>query len=463
MAGQLAIPTFVSGAKDDLAATDVYAQTSNVPINSVQVIEQRSSMLSASGLRGGVAAMGGLPNIQSLIATGKNLLSGTGDPLSRLTSAVGPLSSIARSLQPGLVSSILGGITDATKMVATLNGIKTSISSGNFTNVAGIGNLINTLSNGAANFSILDKGALTGGLSGIINQATKFGLPNSFGSVLTGITDKNIINTIAGKVLPGVVANSDFGSLSSMATLCSPGALKMLNPNVLSDFASNYTAPIGQNLEVTMGSYTDITDTFTKIDPPWATSVRVVNLTVEEAAEHVSSTDEAVNVTAIQGCSPDFQKTLEVGIKSNPDATPKEQALLVASVFPPTDVHTEIKEQFPMSVLAGPRPIPVETTSPETAKIIFEPELKKQEDTKVIIARIDAMKAEMADLNDKGNVLSDQAVDLEVAGESLIEHGDKAGGDAKLAQAKVLYAQADVFFKRNAEIRKEYFKLVTQG
>lgn len=341
MAGSpLAVPTFVTGARDDLATADVYTRVSSTPINNVQVITDRSNQFSASGLRGGPSMANSLPSITSLIATGKAVLSG-GDPLSRITGAAAVVSGALRTLSPGVQSGILGNIADGANIVASLGGVSRNIYPSNFNNVNAIGNLVNTMSNGSSNFSMRDSGALVGSLSGVIGQASRVGLPNTFGSVMSGVMDRNVINRVAAQVLPSIISSSDTGSLSSMASMCTPGALKMINPNIINNFTASYTAPVGQDYASTLTDYSQVKETFGKIDPPWASATRVTDIGL----------DEVINVTAIQGCSLDFRDTLSTGIRSNPSATPEEQALLIGTVYPPTDVHSEIRQSFPSTVI----------------------------------------------------------------------------------------------------------------
>jgi hypothetical protein len=338
MTGTLATPTFVTGAKDILAAADVYARTSSTPINSVRVISNRTDMLNASGLRGGPSMANSLPQINSLILSAKSIAASNSDSLTRLTNASSVVSNALRTFAPGVTSGIIGNIGSSAKIIASVGGVSRQINSGNLTNVNAIGALINTISKGTGNFSIKDNGALIGTLAGVVIQAARNGIPNSFGSVLHGITDKNIINRIAAQVLPIIINKVDLSSLSTMSDSCSVGALKMINPSIISDVALNYTAPVGEDYLAKMGNYTSFTTTFAKIDPSWATTTRATE----------NGLDNILNLTNLQGSTPDFQSMMAIGIRTDITATSDQQAMLLASVFPPTSVEKELLKQFPL-------------------------------------------------------------------------------------------------------------------
>jgi hypothetical protein len=285
-----------------------------------------------------------------------------------------------------------------------LGGVSRQVLPSNLGNVSAIGGLLNTMSGGAGAFSIRDNGALTGGLAGVIGQAARMGVPNSFGSAMTGISSKNIINQVAGQVLPIVISKCDLGSLSSMSTMCSPGALKMMNPSIISNVASSYAVSAGQSYREQISNYTTVTETFGRIDPGWATTSRITS----------SGTDNAINITNLQGASPDFMTMMETGIRSDANATPETQALLVAREFPPTDVQSQLKEQYPSMIISEPKQ-PV-FTDPRTVAIINDANRRTR--AKVQADIDDANDAWTAALEREYNPLMQEAVRLKNAGQA---------------------------------------------
>lgn len=347
MAGNLAIPSFVAGPRNDLATVDIYMRSDNQPVNNIQGPGTFLQASTGFDLRGGKSMLGSLPNLKNLLTQGKNLLNGKGDVAARLLGASSLISNGIRSLAPGVQSGILGSIGNVAKITATIGGITRQVSSGNIASIASIGSLINGISGNTNTFSLSDRGATVGAYAGVMNQALKAGIPNSFSAITSGITNKNVLTQIIGKVLPTVIGKSDLGSLTSIANIAAPGAIKLLSPNILNTFTSNFKSAPGTDFLGRIQNYTNINTTFTKIDPLWSVANRLTS----------SGTDNILNATALQSASLDFKKTFKTGVLSNPLATTSQQMLLVGSLFKSTNVISEINKLFPMTSLQALKPI----------------------------------------------------------------------------------------------------------
>lgn len=363
MATQLATPTFVAGAKDDLAAADVYKQKGTAPINSFQDA-QPLNLPSLEALRGGLSLKSGLKDVvgaakstksyldtgTSLLNAGNALLKGvaalqTGSVLSRLNAAGSLLSGPLSKLPDSLSVDILGKVTATGGIVATINGVSQQIKAVNLKDINSISNLLGNVTGNPAILTIADKAASVSALGGIVSAAASRGIPNSFGALMGGVNDIGTINQVAGNCLSSVVDHSDLGSLMDMSRLTSAGALKLINPDLISNFSSKFTTPMACTAEQTKANFDSVTGAFNAIDDKWNSTPRLSELGI---------VDPALNITQIQGGSGDFQKTLRAGAMASTNLD--EKLYLLATVYQPTDVNVELKKQFPATTVGSSIP-----------------------------------------------------------------------------------------------------------
>ena len=345
----LASPTFVTGAKDKLAAVDVYGVSKSTPINSITSLPTQLNIGTLTGLVGNKT---GLTDINAAIGNASKAVAdlNKANPITRLTNTSSAVAASLRTLPPGcsnnLLNNILSKIDKNSIVRTTINGITKAINKAHIPCITGMGGLVNSLSGTASSFKLTDPAASIASLSGVIKSASDIGMPNVFGPIMSAVTDKGIINQVAAGSLPSVISNSDLGSLSSMSSMTSPGSLILTNPNLIQDFSGSYVKSQGTSgLASDAVDYNSLMGSYKAIDPAWDTTARI-------AAN--GSSEDILNLSAITGASSDYNSTLRNGIIDNGDTA--NQNLLLAATLPKTDVNSEISNSFPGIALSSSLP-----------------------------------------------------------------------------------------------------------
>jgi hypothetical protein len=360
----LAPNAWVGAADNKLATADVYSPPGKPSvITDIQNLFQQFNFAISDVLRGGkyIAA-----NIAAAERGVKMLTSG--DVLSRVLGAsvltkaalnslgaVG-LGNIADTINSGInmaegaVGSAIGQVSN--QVYAEIGGVVSAVSAATAEGLGAVGACINSLGVNAS-FSINDVGAKVSIFSGLIQTASGYGMPNSYGSLIASISDRGMIGQITMKVLPSIVSNSDVHSLLSIgATLGARGAYAY-NPNIIADFSSSYTTPLptstGSQTDYTQ-AFSDITNAYSSVDPDWATLNRETTIT-DENGNDLTQNDPAFNLNAITNGSDDFQKVVTQGVTSTTDRTNNVMAL--AGVVQQSTVAAKLADQFPLTVFNG--------------------------------------------------------------------------------------------------------------
>lgn len=494
-ASPLASTTFSAGAKDDVATADVYKLTTSTPINNIPTIsatqgaayvtidgvkvysDSSAAAASASGLLGSKSILNGIPTslkdlaatakgvistvntIKNVVNTAKAVVSGSGSITDRLANSLPGLSSALRTsgiLSPELTSSVLSGMSAVTgdvrtanTLTATVNNLQSNINGVNPTSVSSITNILNSMTSKSGQISIFDTSALTGVATGVVNAASSIGFPGSYSIAVANYTsNQDILNGVASNSLSSVVKNSDLDSLSSMSSMTSAGTLTTANPSVLSDFSRSYVAPAETTYQDTLKNYNTIKTTYAAVDPSWNTAQRATS----------SGTDTVTSLVAVQNASPDFVKTLEVGIKSNPNATVQDQTLLMASSFnnsttsaantstdvgnTPTVTNT-IAAQYPATTLNSSNS---KTAVSDPRVVAFSGKITNPRTAAQVKAEIDAIRKVWDDvIAKKVSPTTLLAYNLENQAYPLLKQATAAGDQAGIASANAMLAQAATY------------------
>lgn len=354
MAGTLAFPSFVTGPKDDLATADVYNLTKATPINKIEPFEVMTDVKvqEVSALQGGKALLGKVKDGLNIANAAKALLTKGGDPLQRLMSAQGGLMNLAKALPPnlsGLASGLSGYVKGISSVTGQINGLANKFKNGtDLAKITALGGMINQVSCDKNVFGMTDRGAAIGAYAGVINMSMMAGIPGAYGAALKCEADHGILNQVTAACLPSAIKMSDLTSLADMANKVKPGVIKGLNPSVLNDFSSVFSAPAGQTVAGMQDTFGTVKDTFSKIEPDWMTSFR--------------NGQQTTDLSCVVGSSSDFQRMMTTSVLSNPNATEDDQTMLAATALQPTDVHAEIASQFPM--LADVQSVPMQAVTP---------------------------------------------------------------------------------------------------
>ena len=335
----LAKPTFVAGAKDSAAAVDVYSKLTGTPINSISKLASNLNIGALVGLTGqstNITGINGAINDAAKTVAANN----NANPAARIANTSTAITNAVRTLPPGcsdgLLNGILGTLNGAnSKVSAIVNGVARAIQKTHIPCVAGMGDLVNKISGVGTSFKLTDPSASIAALSGVINSATKIGIPNVVSPVLATITDKPTINQVVANSLPSVVASSDTASLNSMASYATSGSLMLANPNLIQDYSSTYTRPPNSSSTDDVVAYQSILSTYNAANPNWDTSVRNVS---------GGTQDTVVNLTSVSGASSDFNTTMSNGILTTNDTV--NQPMLYAQALPVTNVAADLNNQF---------------------------------------------------------------------------------------------------------------------
>ena len=368
MSVNLASPTFVTGAKAEVAAADVYGLNSSVKINSISTPtpapEGLSSLVSSSTstlkekLTSSLSFVNDSLKIArsatSVLSIGSALLKGKGDLLSRIASAAPQLANSIKGFPLSSISEILGSVGSVSGALVKVDGIANRIGKGNYSEITNLGSSINTITGRKDTFEILDSAASIGALSGVCESAVRRGIPNSFAALSGTLNDIDSVNRMAGKTVGTVLKNSDSSSLMCMAKDTSPGAIKMMRPDVVEGFSSNYTLPEGTLNSQLSGMFTEYKGGLKRLDPDAVSTTR----------QNDDEEGPIVDLSNIQRSSPDFFKVVKKGAMSS--SLPEDKLLLLAPSFPATNVTSELTKQFPQTVISDPVTAINKTANPVT-------------------------------------------------------------------------------------------------
>jgi hypothetical protein len=357
MSAQLAIPTFIGGAKDALAAVDIYDAAGDAVINSIQdvyldapteedVLEVLGGSAMAQAAEEALAGVtGALPTEADVLAQIQSVAPGMSAGLLDMTAGA----------KDSLLSSVQGALGSVTSLSPTMI---TGLAQGNFPLAAGasfvdakaITGMINGLSGGTpAALTLVNPGAMVSTLSSLVNQAQQHRHSQRLwrGDVLRrhhqqfGASAGSILTQMASKCLPTAVANGDIFSIGSMASALPSGALQMLSPSLIPNFSANFKMPAGSPVSSFASMYTTVQSTFNAVNPSWNTCSRLTS-----AGPQVSP-----SIVGLQGMSPDMARVIQVGAMLSAD--PLQKLQLLTTAIPSGSAIKSLSSSFPKTVLSA--------------------------------------------------------------------------------------------------------------
>ena len=346
MAGSLTTTSFSSGAKDAAATVDVYAKSSNTVINSIQDIRTRFFTTKLSSMRGGdfSAAMGSV--VRGIDAAG--LVIDKSALIGRVIGSNSGLLAGFKDLSGKVGDGILGAFDEKDGVFASIGGVISKVSSSAVADVKALGSLISDVAGDAYDFVVKDNDGLAGLYTGIIKEATALGIPNSFGGIVSAIRDPNIINRVAGNILPAIVGGSDTAGLLGVAAGTAQGVLKAVNPQLLNDFSRNYTNPVYNSVRDLQSEGSSIFRAFDAVDNGW------------DKASRLGS--KITDITTIQGASPAAKSAIGAASTNQSSDDSKDRSMYsLANVFSSTSVADSLKSDFSAAAFS-----PAITTTPIT-------------------------------------------------------------------------------------------------
>lgn len=364
MANQLALPTFVTGPSDRLAAVDVYKnqqQTGQV-VNSIKNILQQYNPTLARSLAGFNSV-----DIQSIARVALNLGGSS-------NSAIGQqLLSRAMVVNPNIVGSIrsmdasirdqftktMGNVglnqnnqfgstrgyignnagynsqigygtydaNDPRNFICTVDDVQNPISYNNVNRMQSISDLVNNIT-GRSSISFNDRGSQIGLHSSIIKECLDSNVSGVTKDIFSVIGDRQIMSIVAREVMPDVVKYSSVNDMYNIADSLYEGELAYAIPSLLNIFSRNfgnnqksYYYNLGAQKHI--ATYGEILQAYNKTYPGWNTYVR----NVEESEPEI-----AINISPLIEGTATFNKVLTAGAtnSSNNDEKPYLLAPLVS-------------------------------------------------------------------------------------------------------------------------------------
>lgn len=337
MANKLAQTVFQTGPSDELAALDVYKSDGNAVITSVQVMSEANSAFS----QGSEAAQQAAKEFSSIVEAGKEFVVDKVALADRLSKAAGEFASEFRDLAGGIKEGISTAMGAADKVMSTINGVKTMVDSFNIKDLSSVGALINKVSNTNA-FKFVDTKAIESIYTGVIDQATRLGIPNAFGAVVNTIDSARALTSIVRTVLPGVAKSSDIGALESIANSKAARLVSIVSPNFTRQLTTNYHIPKRGVQVNTQGEFARISQSFAKINPSWNKKSRS------------GDAKDAIRILDIIGGSNDFKKVVYAGAATVESSNAEEKYYCLASKYKEVDAVEELKINFPTLTLLSP-------------------------------------------------------------------------------------------------------------
>lgn len=336
---RLASTVFATGPQDSLATIDVYSKKNATIVNSIQDISKKYDTDLASVLRGGDWLSNSMPVIanvaQGLITINKDNL------ISRIGSLSNSINSAFKSLPNDLKDSVLGAAGDGTgKALVTLAGVATAVSRTNFTNLQSVGQLINGIAGNSNLIKIDDKDSFAGLLVGTIKEATRYGIPNSVGAILSTVGDSDTLSRVIAGIMPDVIRTSDVRSLFSLADSANKHMVPLINRYLVDDFSKNYRSGFGYAPNELLVEYQMMMDAFKNLDGLWDIKMRYFD---------DDTSEEVLDLTRVLAASSDFQEVMKASLKVSAD--PRDKFFALASIFQQTNVYQEVKNLLPLSVL----------------------------------------------------------------------------------------------------------------
>lgn len=328
-------PVFQTGADDNLRQIDVYKEKGNKIFNGIQDWAKRTGISEGISdlIRGGKSAAKLLPVIKDLGSAASR-----GNFIARFTATMPHAQRALAALgkeDGSFMSRVSENFNQYGDIGVKVAGVVSKVQAADFKNITSVGALINSVNKDA--FEYVDQDSLAGMTCGIIDEATRYGIPNSFKALTEQITDHDLLGKISRGSIGTAIDNSDIGLLKDINGALREGNLWSLAPQAIQDFASEYKHQLGATIDDVKESYSLINTTFSEINGEWKIHHR-------ETDEGV---DTIVDGSALTFSSLQMSETFQLGALESAEIDDK--AMLIAFEFQQVDVASAIKSSFPFT------------------------------------------------------------------------------------------------------------------
>jgi hypothetical protein len=273
----LAKTTFMAGPEDALAAADAY-KANDIKSAAIETVDYSLSLPdSPVGLKIKPLNISGIglkvpsydqTDILKAVASDvsiKNCFTNMADSAKGLMSIPGKMLGKVEAVVNGVVTKIKS-LGDAAKNF-DLKGALDKIG-----NLKAIGCSANALSNGNFSLSVVDKGGLTGLISGLTKQGSALGINNVFSSISNVVTDKDVLLGACRDILPTAV--KDIGLLKDLSSTGVCSSIKSMMPSISGNSISNFRINPGSSSFQLPSMYNDLKYTLNRVDSTWNSAVR---------------------------------------------------------------------------------------------------------------------------------------------------------------------------------------------
>lgn len=338
---KLTSTSWVSGKDDKLITVDAYNAKPDTVITGVQDISKKPSEDTMSLLRGG-------KSMAKSVSAGIKLTAGAIKAfdkktlLERATSFNGAIGSSLKLFSDKDATPILKSIKDTNQLFAKVGTLATKIKATDFQNANQLGKLINSYTKNNEFFKIEDLDAEVGLIAGIVNESTRYGLPNSLDKLTENITRGDVLKRIMDQVLPGAIQSGDARLLGQIAAKLGNKTAYELRPTVLRDFSRDYKRPANMTAEERQVLYQQLMASFSAVDNEWYITKRF------EDHAGVEMEDPALDLTILAAASDDFKDIIAMGAINSTD--PYEQLFGLSKIFKITTVDKQLAIDFPRTV-----------------------------------------------------------------------------------------------------------------
>lgn len=214
------------------------------------------------------------------------------------------------------------------------------VMSSDLSSIDGIGKMINSISGDPNGLFIEDQDGIAAFTVGLVNEATRYGVPNSFDKLAGTIQNSDTMMKVCNGVLPIAVEASDIQMLRSISNRMGQGNLLSAAPGILGDFNANYSVDFTKDVEGMLNDYNDICTTFNEIDAEWKFYARI--------NDEGTIPERILDGTVLAKSSDKMQEVFKLGAVSN--ESEDEKNILIAQGLQ-SNVYVDIDSMLPMLAL----------------------------------------------------------------------------------------------------------------
>jgi hypothetical protein len=319
---------FSTGAKDELLTVDIYGKENSDVINTFTD--------KLKGLTAGQFGLGGakssiVSDLLSIAKSGKSGKFDLGSMTDRIVKEMGGSSGILNNLTDaakGPLTSSLGiSSTVFDKMKVKLGEVYSAYQGGDLTSARGIFDLMGRFAGDSELFKMIDLGAQSNLLAGLINQAISFGVPESIDRLIEHSQDTRVTEVALQGNINTAIEYGDIRTLDRMTTQLGAGRILSQSPLAVQILLARYKIPNGKKDTDYVTLWTELKALLNKINPQWLYRDRNgVLLTNLDSFLKVSNDVKRIAV----------------------HDTDVSVALMIASDYQPQDLMEMFKKQYPL-------------------------------------------------------------------------------------------------------------------